>query len=165
MKWSAFRRCDSEMHFHERRFWSKVNIWNVNSARATAFIYDTRTDVLVKVSRFLDRKCRHCVSWYPAIRKHMKKQTGISCPKSQRCAHKPPAFFGEFWEFISGPDVCKEFDSVNMCTTRFWEHSGKLPTWWRGNYDFHFALCWIHVVLNPCSLWSTLTEWNKLKGP
>ena len=31
-------------------FWSKVNIWNVNCARVTAFIFDTRTGVLVKVS-------------------------------------------------------------------------------------------------------------------
>ena len=30
-------------------FWSKVNIWNVNCARATTFIFDTRTGVLVKV--------------------------------------------------------------------------------------------------------------------
>ena len=36
-----------------RYFWSKVNIWNVNCARATAVIFDTRTDVLVKVSKFL----------------------------------------------------------------------------------------------------------------
>ena len=32
-------------------FWSKVNIWNVNCARATAFIFDTRTGVLGKVQR------------------------------------------------------------------------------------------------------------------
>ena len=35
---------------------SKVNIWYVNCARATAFIFDTRTDVLVKVSKFLRQK-------------------------------------------------------------------------------------------------------------
>ena len=29
--------------------WSKVNIWNVNCARATSFIFDTRTGVLGKV--------------------------------------------------------------------------------------------------------------------
>ena len=34
-----------------RYFWSKVNIWNFNCARATAFILDTRTDVLMKVSK------------------------------------------------------------------------------------------------------------------
>ena len=39
-----------------RYFLSKVNIWNVNYARATAFIFDTRTDVLVKVSKFLRQK-------------------------------------------------------------------------------------------------------------
>ena len=38
-------------------FWSKVNIWNVNCAWATAFVFDTRTDVLLKVSSFWDRKC------------------------------------------------------------------------------------------------------------
>ena len=31
---------------------SKVNIWNVNCARATAFVFDSRTDVLVKVSNW-----------------------------------------------------------------------------------------------------------------
>ena len=35
---------------------NKVNIWNVNCARATAFIFDTRTGVLVKVSKFLRQK-------------------------------------------------------------------------------------------------------------
>ena len=39
-----------------RYFWSKVNIWNVNCARATAFIFDTRTGVLGKVSKFLRQK-------------------------------------------------------------------------------------------------------------
>ena len=34
-----------------RYFLSKVNIWNVNCAWATTFILDTRTDVLVKVSK------------------------------------------------------------------------------------------------------------------
>ena len=38
-------------------FWSKVNIWNDNCTRATAFIFDTRTGVLVKVPKFWDRKC------------------------------------------------------------------------------------------------------------
>ena len=37
-------------------FWSKVNIWNVNCARATELIFDTRTVVLVKVSQFLRQK-------------------------------------------------------------------------------------------------------------
>ena len=32
-----------------RYFWSKVNIWNVNCARATASIFDSRADILVKV--------------------------------------------------------------------------------------------------------------------
>ena len=37
-------------------FWSRINIWYVNSARATAFIFDTRTDILVKMSKFLRQK-------------------------------------------------------------------------------------------------------------
>ena len=37
-------------------FFKKVNIWNVNCARATAFIFDTRTGVLAKVSKFLRQK-------------------------------------------------------------------------------------------------------------
>ena len=39
-----------------RYFLGKVYIWYVNCARATAFIFDTRTDVLVKVSKFLRQK-------------------------------------------------------------------------------------------------------------
>ena len=39
------------------RFCSKVNIWNVNFARATTFIFVSRTIVLVKVSKFWGRKC------------------------------------------------------------------------------------------------------------
>ena len=39
-----------------RYFLSKVNIWNANFVRATAFIFDTRTGVLVKVSKFLRHK-------------------------------------------------------------------------------------------------------------
>ena len=42
-----------------RYFWSLVNIWNVNCARASASIFDTRTGVLVKVLRFLRQK----MSW------------------------------------------------------------------------------------------------------
>ena len=37
-------------------FWTKVNILNVNCARATAFIFETRTGVRVKVSTFLRQK-------------------------------------------------------------------------------------------------------------
>ena len=37
-------------------FWSKVTIWNVNCARARAFIFDTWTGVLVKVSKCLRQK-------------------------------------------------------------------------------------------------------------
>ena len=39
-----------------RYFWSKVNIWNVNCAWATVFIFDTWTGALVKVSKFLRQK-------------------------------------------------------------------------------------------------------------
>ena len=39
-----------------RYFWSKVNTWNAYCARATAFIFDTRNDVLVKVSKILRQK-------------------------------------------------------------------------------------------------------------
>ena len=35
---------------------SKVNIWNVNYARAITLIFDTRTDALLKVSKFLRQK-------------------------------------------------------------------------------------------------------------
>ena len=46
----------------------KVNIWTVDCAWATAFIFDTRTDVLLKVSKFLRQKIlyldlRRLVGW------------------------------------------------------------------------------------------------------
>ena len=37
-------------------FWCKVNIWNVDCSWETAFIFGTRTDVLVKASKFLRKK-------------------------------------------------------------------------------------------------------------
>ena len=46
----------SDMIIHMQYFLSKVSIWNVNCARATAFIFDTRTGVPVKVSKFLRQK-------------------------------------------------------------------------------------------------------------
>ena len=49
--------CFEHWLWRYRYFWSKVYIWYVNCAQATAFIFDTRTGVLVKVSNFLDRKC------------------------------------------------------------------------------------------------------------
>ena len=39
-----------------RYFLSKINIWYVNCARATAFIFGTRTGVLMNVSKFLRQK-------------------------------------------------------------------------------------------------------------
>ena len=50
-----------------RYFWSKVNIWNVSCARSIAFIFDTRTDVLVKVSKCL----RHKLSRQPGFETHL----------------------------------------------------------------------------------------------
>ena len=44
-------KCMQVRHLY---FWSEVNIWNVNCARATAFIFDTRTGVLVKVSKLFE---------------------------------------------------------------------------------------------------------------
>ena len=48
--------CYEHWLWRYRYFWSKVNIWNVNCARATALIFDTRTDVLVKVSNIMRQK-------------------------------------------------------------------------------------------------------------
>ena len=50
--WPSARTTAVQMRY----FLCKVNIWYVNCARATAFIFDTRTGVLVKVSKFLRQK-------------------------------------------------------------------------------------------------------------
>ena len=79
--------------YHTIRLWnmyciflSKVNIGNVNCARATAFIFDTRTDVLVKVSKFLRQK--------------MSRPEGDSNPQpSDSCRMLKP------FE-LSWPDIC-----------------------------------------------------------
>ena len=44
-------------------FWSKVNIWNMNCPRAAAFIFDTRTDVLVEVSKCLRQLVVGGITW------------------------------------------------------------------------------------------------------
>ena len=54
-----------------RYFWSKVNIWYIDCARATAFIFDTLTGVLVKVSKLHPLQS---VVW-----------NYLSIPKLQRC--------------------------------------------------------------------------------
>ena len=53
-----------------RYCWSKVNIWNVNCARATAFIFDTRTGVLGKVSNFLRQKIYE-LRYFPKIAEYI----------------------------------------------------------------------------------------------
>ena len=37
-------------------FFCKLNIWNVNYAQATAVIFDSRTNILVKVSKDLRQR-------------------------------------------------------------------------------------------------------------
>ena len=56
-------------------FWCKVNIWNVNCARATAFILDTRTGVLEKVSKFLRQKMSPPDGWNSAPNKKLDVYT------------------------------------------------------------------------------------------
>ena len=48
-------------------FLSKATIWNVNCARATAFIFDTRTDVFVKVSKFFLLRWYICIYVYVTL--------------------------------------------------------------------------------------------------
>ena len=55
--------CFEHWLWRHRYFWSKVNIWTVNCARKTAFIFDTRTDVLVKVSKFWDIETENVSTW------------------------------------------------------------------------------------------------------
>ena len=58
---------------------SKVNIWNVNCVRSTAFIIDTRKNVLVKVSKFLRQKiCRPEGDSNPNLRIHAESSKHFS---------------------------------------------------------------------------------------
>ena len=43
-------------HWWYKHYWSKVITWNVDCALATAFMFDTRTDVLEQVSKFFLRQ-------------------------------------------------------------------------------------------------------------
>ena len=52
-QWRLSLMTHTHIHIY---IWNKVNIWNVNCARATASIFDTWTDVLAKVSKFLRQK-------------------------------------------------------------------------------------------------------------
>ena len=60
---------------------SKVNIWNVNYVQATAFIFDTRTDVLVKLSIILSLKMsRPDEDSNPNLRIHAECSNHLSYP-------------------------------------------------------------------------------------
>ena len=86
-----------------RYFLSKVNIyWNVNCARATAFIFDTQTGVLVKVPKFLRQKMSNM--------KVLTAAPKFECPYStegDKCAYTNPTlktkdrqfdiFFRHWW--------------------------------------------------------------------
>ena len=74
------------MSYYWDHFQSKVNIWNFYCARATAFIFDTRTSVLGKVSKLLRQK--------------MSRPEGDSNPQpSYSCRMLQPIE-------LSGPDIC-----------------------------------------------------------
>ena len=56
--------------------WSKNNLWNVNCTLATTFIFDSRTDLLVKVSKFIRQKMsRPEGTW--TITFEFKRNTGL----------------------------------------------------------------------------------------
>ena len=61
-----------------RYFWSKVYIWNVNCARATAFIFDTRTGVFVKVYFFRQKMSRPEGTRTPTLRIHAECSSLLS---------------------------------------------------------------------------------------
>ena len=68
-----------------RYFWSKINIWKVNCGWITAFIFDTRTDVLVKVSKFLRQKMSRPEG-------HSNTQPSDSCRRSNYLRYQGQTF-------------------------------------------------------------------------
>ena len=83
-------------------FESNVNIWNVNCARATAFIFDTRTGVLMKVSKFLSQK--------------------ISRPEGDS---NPPTFF-----FMSNALTIWAIRAKHLLSKVFYTDSGGIDIFW-----------------------------------
>ena len=69
-------------------FLSKVNIWSLNCARATAFIFDTRADVLAKGSKFLRQQIRKCLN----LRIHAKCSNHYT-PFGKKCSMKSGIHF------------------------------------------------------------------------
>ena len=65
--------------WRNRYFWNKVSIWNDNCARATAFTFDTRTVVLVIVSKIWERKCLYLTGTRtPNLRIHAEHSNLLS---------------------------------------------------------------------------------------
>ena len=78
-----------------RYFRLKVNIWKANCARAIAFIFDTRTGVLVKVSEFWDRKCPYATS-----DQSWKFYENISCLPNVANSHEFQAIYKYIYIYI-----------------------------------------------------------------
>ena len=84
-------------------FQNKVSIWNINCARATAFIFYTRTGVFVKVSQILRQK--------------MTRPEGDSNPQSSDSCRILQLFE------LSGPNICcPMFLNTGSGGKSYWYH-------------------------------------------
>ena len=100
----------------DQYFGSKFNIWNVNCARATAFIFGIRTGVLVKVSKLLIQK--------------MSRSEGIRTPNfrihvecSNQLSYHGHTFAVPCFYLISGSGVFEVNLTFEILNVRGQQHS------------------------------------------
>ena len=125
-------------------FRSTVNIWAVNCARATAFIFDTRTDVLAKV--FWDRKCLD-------LRGIRTPNLRIHAELSNHSTHQGQIFAVPCFLTLAPADIFLNKVYILTLTVCGQQHSfcthGRMFLWkWQSFWDRWPNI--IHTVLHIC---------------
>ena len=114
-----------------RYFWSKVNIWNV--ARAITFIFDTGTDVLVKVSTFLRQK--------------MSGPEGDSKPPTFECFYPT--------HYLAWDCSCRELNLIDVSERRL-----EFRPRFRDHWDPQNLQCKIHLPFSSNVFYSEANPKN-----
>ena len=123
-------------------FWSRLTfdiIWYVNCVRATAFIFDTRTGGLVKVSKILRQKMsRPEGDLYPTTFGFMPNALTYW---AIRARHFCPMFFGHwlwwyryFWSKVKTFDLFTVHGQQHSFSTHEWVSLWKCQSFWDRKY-------------------------------
>ena len=118
---------------HQDIIWSKANIWNVNCAQATAFIFDTWTGVLVKVSKFLRQK--------------MSRPKGTRTPNLRihaECSFLSQCWFRSLLHGITNPQWFQHLNLLFWPKMNSFNHSYYTDKYHKNNMKINRILLHIH---------------------